>query len=217
MKFPTSPSGQGAGGFELPEAGAHRARLIRITDIGLHESEYQGQKSTRSQVVFEFELPDEIGSQGRPLTVSKWYTKSMYAKANLRRDLEAWRGKTFSDAEVADFDPAALLGKVCLLTIQVNERTDRSGTSRQRADITAIAPLPKQMQKEPVPEMVNTSYIYDMDHHDPAVFEMISPGLKRKIESALDYAEKVLNKNRPGALYTGSLPADLDLEDQIPF
>lgn len=214
MKFSTSSNSQSSGNFELPEAGAHRARLIRITDIGLHESEYQGQKSTRSQVVFEFELSDEVGSHGKPLTVSKWYTKSMFSKANLRRDLEAWRGKAFSDAEAADFDPAALLGRVCLLTIQVNERTDRSGTSRQRADITAIAPLPRQMQRDPMPEMVNTSYIYDMDHHDPAVFEMVSPGLKRKIESALDYAEKVLNNNRP--VYSGSVPADLD-EDIIPF
>lgn len=217
MKFPTSPNGQASGSFELPEAGAHRARLIRITDIGQHESEYQGQKNIRSQVVFEFELSDEMGSNGKPLTVSKWYTKSMFSKANLRRDLETWRGKAFSEAEVANFDPAALLGKTCLLTIQVNERTDRSGTSRQRADITAIATVPKQMLKEPVPEMVNTSYIYDMDDHDPEIFEMISPGLRRKIESALDYAEKVLNKNRPRPLYTGSVPADLDLEDQIPF
>lgn len=217
MKFPTSPNGQASGSFELPEAGAHRARLIRITDIGQHESEYQGQKNIRSQVVFEFELSDEMGSNGKPLTVSKWYTKSMFSKANLRRDLETWRGKAFSDAEAADFDPAALLGRVCLLTIQVNERTDRSGTSRQRADITAIAPLPKKMQQEPMPEMVNTSYIYDMDDHDPEIFEMISPGLRRKIESALDYAEKVLNKNQPGPLYTGSVPADLDLEDPIPF
>lgn len=217
MKFPTSPNGQASGSFELPEAGAHRARLIRVTDIGTHESEYQGQKSTRSQIVVEFELPDETGSNGKPLTVSKWYTKSMYSKANFRRDLETWRGKAFSDAEVAEFDPATLLDKVCLLTIQVNERVDRSGTPRQRADITAIAPLPKQMQTPPVPPMVNTSYVYDMDNHDPDIFEMISPGLKRKIESALDYEEKVLNKNRPGPLYTGSVPADLDLEDQIPF
>lgn len=217
MRFPTSPNGQASGSFELPEAGAHRARLIRITDIGTHESEFQGQKNTRSQVVFEFELPDEIGSHGKPLTVSKWYTKSMFITANLRRDLETWRGKAFSDAEAANFDPAALLGKTCLLTIQVNERPDRSGTSRQRADIAAIAPLSARWLKEPMPERVNTSYIYDMDAHDPEIFEMISPGLRRKIESALDYAEKVLNKNRPGPLYTGSVPADFDPEDPIPF
>jgi hypothetical protein len=72
--------------------------------------------------------------------VSKFYTLSLNEKANLRKDLESWRGKAFSDAEIENgFDIEKLIGANCYLNIAQNDKG--------KSVISAINPLPKGMEK----------------------------------------------------------------------
>ena len=41
---------------------------------------------------------------GRRFQLRKDYKNSLHEKAGLRKDLEAWRGRRFTDAELAGFD-----------------------------------------------------------------------------------------------------------------
>lgn len=63
---------------------------------------------TRTKLVFE--VPDELDSEGRPLIVSNFYTASLHEKAKLRQHLESWRGRRFSDPELAGFDLENVVG-----------------------------------------------------------------------------------------------------------
>ena len=54
---------------------------------------------------------------GRPFAVSKTYTASLFEAAALRKDLESWRGKSFTEEELGGFDISKLLG--CTARIEV--------------------------------------------------------------------------------------------------
>ena len=81
---------------------------------------------------------------GKQFIVSEWYTFSLGEKANLRRDLNAWRGKALTDEEAAAFNLQNLVGVRCVLTIGYNE--GRNG--KTYANVNAVAPL--QLPFEPV-------------------------------------------------------------------
>src|SRR5271166_93500 len=69
--------------YEVPEAGAHAARICALVDIGTHEvSGYQGAASeSKNLVVLGFELAEK-NSKGQSFFMSKLYTLSMHVKAN---------------------------------------------------------------------------------------------------------------------------------------
>jgi hypothetical protein len=79
--------------------------------------------------------------------VSKFYTLSLGDKANLRKDLENWRGKAFSAEELDGFDVQALIGANCMLNIV--EYDKRDNTKGQ-----AIGSISKLMKG--LPPMVGT-------------------------------------------------------------
>jgi hypothetical protein len=72
---------------------------------------------------------------------------SLSEKANLRRDLESWRGRKFTAAELAGFDLKAIMGTACQL--QVTHDTNKEG--RTYAGVAAIMALPRGY-KGPKPE-----------------------------------------------------------------
>jgi hypothetical protein len=50
---------------------------------------------------------------GRPFAMFKNYTLSWSEKANLRLDLQSWRGKPFTQEEMRRFDLETILGAWC--------------------------------------------------------------------------------------------------------
>jgi hypothetical protein len=80
---------------------------------------------------------------GKPFMVSKFYTLSLNEKASLRKDLQSWRGKPFTEEELKGFDVEKLIGANCLLNIVEYEKLDKSSGTK----IAAIMPLTKGMQK----------------------------------------------------------------------
>ena len=121
-------------------AGTHSAVCYGIVDLGTQESEQYGPKH---KLAILWEVPDErieIKGKSLPRGISKWYTASLNEKANLRKDLESWRGRQFTPAELAGWDIAGILGKSCLLNV-IHQETLR-GTF---ANIAGVMPLPKGM------------------------------------------------------------------------
>lgn len=80
---------------------------------------------------------------GEYIDIAREFTVSMGAKANLRKFLEQWRGKPYTEEQVTAGVPLHKLeGNHGLLTIA--HRT--SGKGRVYANITACVGIPKQMQ-----------------------------------------------------------------------
>ena len=149
-------------------SGLHVAWLWAFIDLGtqLEKSEKFGDKQQRKGRLY-FVLPNELMPDGRPQTISKKYTLSGHEKSNFRKDLGAWNGIRFSDAQFAEYDERDLFNKPCLLTIMHEEGQD--GTY---AMISAIAPLMAGMEAPPAPD----TYIYlslEPDRFDLAEFDKI--------------------------------------------
>jgi hypothetical protein len=132
----------GGGDFEPLPLGVTQAVCVFVEDIGTHESNFSGQVLQKHQIVICWELAEKM-ADGRPFMISKFYTLSLHEKATLRKDLENWRGKPFTEAELAGFDVETLRGVNCMLNIVEHKKQD--GTLTQK--IGSIMPMIKGMAK----------------------------------------------------------------------
>lgn len=142
------------GNYKLIEAGVYAARCYSMVDLGTQTNEYNGETKTARQVLITWELPTELEvfheEKGlEPYVVSKTYTLSMHEKASLRKDLESWRGKAFTDEEAKSFDITKLLGKPCQISIIHKRSADGSKTYANISGITNV------MKGVEVPEAMN--------------------------------------------------------------
>lgn len=165
--------------FTPTPIGTHVARCIKLIDLGTQHGEYMGEPTRRNQVLMTWELPQEvIEIDGKivPQTTSKFYTNSLGEKANLRRDLEGWRGRAFTDVELDRFDLEAVLGKPCLLTVV--------GGENGKTKVAAVSGLPKGME---CPPQVNELFTFWLDSFDEEKFEKISDGIKKIIQKSEEW------------------------------
>lgn len=196
----------GGGDFAQAPAGTHVARCIKLIDIGTHHGEYQGKPTVRNQVIAQWELPNEtieVDGQAKPFIVSKFYTNSLSEKANLRKDLEAWRGKPFTPEELMGFDLMNILGKPCLVTIVHNEDG--------KAKVTGVSGLVKGTT---CPPAVNATGAFWIDEWDNEKFDALPEGFRKLIMESDEYKAS-LSPNLNGRPATTKNVDPLD--DDIPF
>lgn len=192
------------GVFEQPPVGTHLARLIRIIDLGTQAGEYNGKQTLRRQVVLVWELCNELMTEGEkaglPFIVSRFYTASLNEQANLRKDLQNWRGRAFTKEELAGFNPKTLLDKVCMLTLTLTEAA--------KVKVTGISGLPKGVA---VPDRVNDLVYLSLepDQFERKTFELLSDGYKRMIQLSPEW--EIVSKGKT----TGQIFESL--EDDVPF
>ena len=189
--------------WKQPETGNWPATCIRIINLGTQEREYQGKTSYRRQSLIIWEIDGQVDDQGQPITISKAYTASLGEKANLRKDLESWRGRPFTADELAGFDVKNLLGKSCLLNL-----IKVQGQKGEKVVIATISALPKGMPAPNAP--VHTQYIYSLDDHDQAIWDTLSDGIKGWINRSQERSQSQL---APSVAPTAKVVND----DDIPF
>jgi hypothetical protein len=127
---------------EVVPAGTHIARCYAMIHVGTQEFEWQGEVKSADKVRVSFELPNEMrtfGNEEKPMVIDKEYSLSLHEQSNLRKDLETWRGKAFTNDELAMFDITKLLSKTCLLSI-IHAETKAGKTYPK---ITAISKMTK--------------------------------------------------------------------------
>lgn len=170
--------------YVLIPAGNHIARCYAMVEIGTIKEEagiYAGKELHKVRLTWE--TPHECHDFGKglqPFSVSKEFTLSMNEKATLRKMLESWRGKSFSEEEAKRFDITKLLGLPCM--INVIHKT--SGKGSQYADISSIATLPKGLE---APAQVNESYVLSYDNWNQNIFDSLPEFIQTKIKSSKQY------------------------------
>ena len=121
-------------------AGTHHAVCYGVIAVGTQPSE---KFTPRQKIIISFEIPAEritIKDQDLPRGISKRYTLSLNEKSSLRKDLQSWRGKPFTQEELNGFDVSKVIGSNCLISVL---HADRAGAIY--ADISGISALPRQM------------------------------------------------------------------------
>ena len=173
---------------EIVPAGTHFARCYSMIHIGVVEWEFQGEKKFNNKVRLTWELPYEMrdfGGEQKPLVISKEYTLSMHEKSNLRKDLEMWRGKVFTNKELGSFDVTDLLGKTC--NISVIHKVAKNGN--EFAQVGGVSAIQKGVE---VLEQFNPTFIFNYgDHFDLDWLDMQPEWIQEQIKSSEDYIYKI--------------------------
>ena len=136
----------------------HLARCYRIVDLGTQKTEYLGQVKYLHKIMVAWELhgTDDNGqpikmNDGRPFSIFKNYTLSWSEKANLRLDLQSWRGKPFTPEEMRRFDLKNILGAWCMLNII--EEPSKTG-NKIYSNVDGVTPVPSIYKQNVLPASI---------------------------------------------------------------
>ena len=143
--MPLTASDSGGGEFVKVPVGTHLARACGVIDLGMHENKRYGKHEHKIMIMWE--CPNELTEDGKPMTITERYTNSLHEKANLRKHLEAWRGRSFSPDELAGFDVFTILNVPCYIVVAHNKTEIKT-----YANVTAVTALPKGVD---CPELVH--------------------------------------------------------------
>lgn len=204
MSLTVSQGSQGE--FEITPEGTYIARCFKVIDLGTQTVEWMGEKKFQQKVLVSWELLDPAAKMkdGRPFAVTKKYTASLHEKAQLRKDLQNWRGKRFTDEELTGFDLKNILGSYCQIQVvhaEVNGST--------YANVDAI------MSTREKPEGVNPLVHFDINDPDMAIFEGLSERLRSIIEASPEWQARGVEGPAEDEVHEiGDDPINLD---DIPF
>lgn len=174
--------------FEQPPEGTTVGRCVRLIDLGTQTGEWKGKKTERRKVMIGWELPSLLMDDGRPFLISKIYTMSLFDRAELRSDLENWRGRDLTDEEAEAFDPKVLLNKTCLLGIAYTEK--------KKAKVSSILPIPRNPADQTpliaIPARVNEVIYFSLEdgEYDPATFEKLTKWVQEQVTKSPEYAAR---------------------------
>lgn len=211
MKLPKP--GEGGGDREPVPAGTHLGVCYRFVDLGTQKVEYQGQVKHLRKVMISWILPDEHMTDGKLFAAHKRYTWSMHEKANLRHDLESWRGKAFSSEDFEGpnaFNTKKLLGQPCMLTVTHDTRDGRT-----YENVASVGKLMKGV-KVPVIEEPTIYLSLEAGEFNQAAYDALGNGLKEKIAQSPEFKE-LSRKAGPAEHVSDDDYAGHDPSDDIPF
>ena len=195
-------------------AGTHLARCIQILELGTQAGNYQGKETHLLKVSLGFEVPAELDANGEPYIIYKDYTASLSEKANLRKDLEKWRNKDFSEAELAGFDVSKLLNIPC--QIAVSHKVSTAG--RTYAKLDGIMGIPKGMA---IPAQHNKGFIYEIKDGAHGNWEKIPEWVRdaKKIADSPEWQQANEPKSAPRqmALADEDEGPNAETTDDLPF
>lgn len=170
--------------FTIVPQGSHVARCYQMIELGTIKGEFQGETKEHKKVRLSWELPNELkefkqGEGEKPLVISKDFSLSMHEKANLRKSLEGWRGKSFTENEAKSFDVTVLLGKPCMINII---HTEKEG--KIYANISSISAMPKGFE---CPTPINDNFLLSYDNFNFQQFETLPEFIKEKMKETPEF------------------------------
>ena len=133
-------------------------------------------------------------------------------KSTLKKDLQAWRGKMFTDEELQGFNLLNILNKPCQLQIILEEKN-----GKQYNNIAGIMSLPKGTAIEQLPN----TYHFDIEDESTYMnWRNIPSWIQERIKKADNYVESNLEKfvleyeNNVKEVNVGN---ELETADDLPF
>ena len=160
------------------EAGVYMAVCIGFVDLGEQYSEKFKNYSYKGMYIWE--LPGEtieIDGEMKPRQLSKEFTISASNKSNLRKFIETWNSKSYSDEDFMEFDVFEQVGKPCQLNVVLNE-------TKEYANVDNLMPIPKGF---PAPTTATEHIKWDMDAWNDDVFAKLPEWIQEKIKKSTQY------------------------------
>lgn len=162
------------------EPGTYFAVCIGAVDLGEQETTYNNKTRYTNQLQIIFELPSElieIDGEEQPRQLSRRFAVSLSTRSNLRKFIETWYGKKFTDDAIREFDTRELLGKPAMLSVVLSE-------DGNYANIASVAALPKGME---APKAKSELIDFDVEDWDDAAFQKLPEWLQELIKKSTQY------------------------------
>lgn len=196
--------------FDPVTEGVHNAVCYSVVDLGHHLDPTFGKRNHSCLITWE--LPGEridIERDGvkmnLPRAISKTYTLTLGEKSNLRKNLQTWRGRAFTEQELEGFDIKNVLGKSCMIQVIHNKKDEKT-----YANIAAIMPLMKGVAPL-VPE--NPLVFYSMTDHQDQIPAGVPDWVRDIIKTSDEFVSfHPADETHPPA--TDDVP---DNSDEVPF
>ena len=206
----------GGGDFEGHPAGVFASRCIRIVDLGTQDETFEGKPKKQRKVIFFFETSEMMTQgelAGKPFIMNREFSVSLGEKATLRKCLESWRGRKFTQVELDGFDIVNVINKPLMLNIVAYTK----GNKKEGVKIDAMMPLPGGMSAaKAVSEMFHFS-LYDdtgecVKPLDTENYRKLGKFWQGKIAESPEYKQAV------SGIKAEQMAGDMaDMEDEIPF
>lgn len=201
------PIAKESSNFTPAPPGTHIARCFGCVSLGTQHSELF---ADAYKIMLMFELPFEMIKTGEgemPMTVSKEYTLSLNKKANLRKHLDSWRGRAFTEEELKGFDVNKVVGAPCQITIVHGV----SGTGNAYAKIESITGLAKGMT---CPDQVHNTIKFEIEEGRTTTFSALPEWIRKKIEACEEWKPKSETTGAPSSQNPSEATPE---DDDVPF
>mgnify|MGYP001625322819 CR=1 FL=1 len=166
------------------DAGTYAAVCYGMIDLGMQYSEQYNKSSPKVAILWEIPSEQiEVNGEMTSRTLSQIYTNSLGDKASLRRDLAAWRGRDFTETELAAFDLTTIIGAPCMINV-----IHKDVGGKTYANIGAIMKMPKGMAP---PTGTLEHIIFDLDSDDLSIINTLPKWLADKIKESETYKERI--------------------------
>lgn len=192
--------------FEIASSGTHLGRCYRIVDIGT--SRYEKFNKYIRKIIILFELSNLKMKDGKPFIVSLFCTLSLNRKSTLRKLLEQWRGKSFTDEEAESFD----LMKLLSIPAQINI-IHREKNGETYANIEAILPAVNMN----CPQAVNEVFGFSLQDYTDESFGKLSEKLQKKIMASKEWQSGSVKEKGSAAEAKTQAGKENDVPYQPPF
>ena len=172
---------------DVPTEGTKLGRLLNLIDLG-HQPGflYKGEMTKSSyKITFTYELPGSKMEDGRPHVVSEDVNVSDYVGDGIVSKMMKRVFALDPDGTISNGgkDLSKMIGLPCMISIKINEKG--------YPQIKDVVSAPEGM---PVPELINTPIIFNMDEPDMDAYNKFSDFVKGKLKAALDLDETKLGK-----------------------
>lgn len=178
------------GGADIPklEGGVYTAISTAIIDLGLQANEKFDKTQRKFMLIWNIQGEEiELNGEKMPRQISKEYSFSLHEKSGLRKDLQAWRGKPFTEEELQGFNLLNILNVACQLQIILEEKNQK-----QYNNIAGIMSLPKGTTLD---TSTNETYHFDIENVETWTnWNKISKWVQEKIKKATNYENSGLKK-----------------------
>ena len=183
---------------ETLEAGAYKARLVQVIDLGLQpQRPFDGQeKEPAYKISLTYELLDEfmVDENGNEQEDKPRWISEQINLFSLEADRakSTQRYKALDPGVEYDGDFGMLLGSPCLVTI-VNNPGKGKNAGKVYANVAGISPM-RAKDAKTAPDLVNDPVCFDLSEPDLDVFNSLPDWIKDVITSNLEFSGSALAK-----------------------
>lgn len=197
--------------FKPLPSGSHVARCFASISLGTQQSPMY---PASFKMMLMWEVPGEaieIDGKPAPMTISREYTLSLSEKANLRHDLQSWRGREFTEKELEGFQVEKVVGQPCMLSV-IHRQTAKKKTY---AAVSSIGGLPKGVQ---CPPQWHKAIIYEIDHGKNDAFNALPKWIQAKIEACEEWQSPASEASQESPVHEPEPdPAEEGGDSLVPF